>query len=248
LPNSQTTTAIDYFYQKHWLSRVQARVSLRARRAMFDLWRHWAAEHGVSTRTLLDIGATPDVERADSNCFLPWFHEMGSELDCWSPEVIAELTKKFPFINVIPPAEHTPRGQVPVATQAYDCATSSAVLEHVGASSDQEKFIAEHGRVARSIFLTTPNRKHWLEFHTKLPLLHWLPRGAHRAALRAIGHDFWAQESNLRLVTKSELRAMAQRALGNDWKIDVRTVWALGMPSNLILLARRLEGKKSRRE
>ena len=99
----------------------------------------------------------------------------------------------------------------------------------------------ECARVARrGVLVTCPNRWHWLEFHTKLPLLHWLPRTWHRVVLRRIGLHTWARESHLRLLSSRELATIAERALGGGWGYEVSSIWTLGMPSNLVLIASRL--------
>jgi 2-polyprenyl-3-methyl-5-hydroxy-6-metoxy-1,4-benzoquinol methylase len=130
---------------------------------------------------------------------------------------------------------------MPVPDRTFDWVVSSAVIEHVGGRDAQVQFIAECARAGNGLFLTTPNRWHWLEFHTKLPLLHWMPRTAHRSVLRTIGLETWARESHLRLVGYSELSGMAVEALGGQFQIEIKVVWTLGMPSNLVLLARRTD-------
>jgi hypothetical protein len=228
---------VDYFNRGHWLSSTQARVSYRARRRMFDRWR--AAAGDLRGGSILDVGATPDRERLDSNCMLPWFAEAGLAVTLYSPESIENLSEQFPFARILPPA---PAGTgMPVADAAFDWVSSSAVIEHVGSGADQSEFLRECGRIARrGVFLTCPNRWHWLEFHTKLPLLHWLPRRAHRALLRRLGFGDWARESHLRLLGRRDLVRLARPALGDQWRVRVSTIWTLGMPSNLVLLAWRL--------
>ena len=40
-------------------------------------------------------------------------------------------------------------------------------------------------------FITTPNRFYPIEFHTKLPLIHWLPKRIHRFILsKLLNHKF----------------------------------------------------------
>jgi hypothetical protein len=226
---------IDYFNRGHWLSGLQARVSVGARRRMFELWRSRAGE--LRGASLLDVGATPDAERLDSNCMLPWFQEAGLSLSLYSPEDVSHLEAELPGVRVLPPSAGA---AIPAPDVSFDWVSSSAVVEHVGSAEQQVGFVRESARVARrGLFITCPNRWHWLEFHTKLPLLHWLPRGAHGAVLRRIGLASWARESHLRLVGARELSRLAGRALGKDWRFDVASIWTLGMPSNLILLARR---------
>jgi hypothetical protein len=226
---------IDYFGRGSVLTTIQERVSLSARRRMFERWRKYAGQ--PASTSVLDIGSTPDRERADSNCMIPWLNEAGASVTLYSPENISNLSDLFPFAKIVPAAGFG--APVPVANQSFDWATSSAVLEHVGNAHAQVDFIAECARVARGLFLTTPNRWHWLEFHTKLPYLHWLPRDAHRALLRGLGKEMWAREDHLRLVGAAELRSLARAALGDAFDFEVQSIWALGMPSNLLLLARR---------
>jgi hypothetical protein len=59
--------------------------------------------------------------------------------------------------------------------------------------------------VSRNSFITTPNRWYPIEFHTVLPLVHWLPPDTFRALLKKLKMDFYAQESNLNLLTEKEL-------------------------------------------
>ena len=118
---------------------------------------------------------------------------------------------------------------------------SSAVLEHVGSAGEQVKFLAELYRVARKgLFVTTPNRWFPVEFHTVLPLLHWLPPPRFRALLRRLGHRELCLEENLNLLGKADLAKACAGAGLVDWRID--SVSLGGGPSNLLLMARRRQG------
>jgi hypothetical protein len=153
---------------------------------------------------------------------------------------VSHLETLFPGATVLPPA---PGAGIPARDASFDWVSSSAVIEHVGSAEQQSAFLRECARVARrGLFVTCPNRWHWLEFHTKLPLLHWLPRAWHRSLLRALGLSAWASEGHLRLVGSRELSALASRALAPEWRLEIRSIWTLGMPSNLVLIARRSEG------
>ncbi len=56
------------------------------------------------------------------------------------------------------------------------------MIEHVGPRERQALFVSEAIRVARRVFVTTPNRWFPIEVHTRLPVVHWLPDAvAHRA-------------------------------------------------------------------
>jgi len=228
---------VDYFFRDNPLAGLHVRHSLRTRRHMFGQWLAFAHAIGKAQGTVLDLGTTPDTKWADSNCMIPWLDEAGFSVSLYSPEDITHLTTVFPRAKVLAtgPDPHA----VPVGDRSFDWVVSSAVLEHVGGDTGREAHLSECARLADGIFLTTPNRYHWLEFHTKLPLVHWLPKDAHRALLRGIGMQQWAAESHLNLLSHRELRALVARVLGDAFESRIVWNWALGMPSNLVLLAHR---------
>lgn len=227
------TNGIDYFNRGHWLSTIQEKISLKARREMYNLAKdRLKLKEGLSA---IDVGTTPDCERIDSNCIIPWLHQDGLNVTLSSPEDISILKSTFPFARILPHTGfHNP---IFSDDYEYDLATSSAVLEHCGKRQFQISHIRECARVANRIFMTTPNRWHWLEFHTKIPLIHWLPKTLHRVLLRLLGHTFWSSEDNLNLLSKRQLIILAREALGAQFTIQVESIWTLGMPSNLVLLA-----------
>jgi hypothetical protein len=230
------TQGIDYFNRGHWLTGIQERVSVGTRKRMFQIA---VSELNLKAgQKMVDIGATPDVERLDSNCMIPWFHEIGMRVALASPEDITNLATIFPFARILPAQglHHS----IAAGRREFDLATSSAVLEHCGDRAHQILHLTECARVADRIFLTTPNRWHWLEFHTKLPFMHWLSKPMHRSLLKMAGLHFWAKEENLNLLSLAQLKELAKEALGNEFELQVKWIWTLGMPSNLVLLAHRL--------
>jgi hypothetical protein len=73
-----------------------------------------------------------------------------------------------------------------------------------------------------------------------MPLVHWLPKQAFRALMRASGKAFFAEEANLNLLTARELRTIASGIEGFVFRIS--NVWLGGWPSNLLLIGRRHTG------
>lgn len=94
---------------------------------------------------------------------------------------------------------------LPFGDGAFDLYFSNAVVEHVGDEARQRAFVAEAVRVARRVFLTTPNRWFPIEVHTRLPLVHWLPGAAAARAYDLAGMP-WAKEN--RLLGPVELRGL----------------------------------------
>ena len=207
------------------------RTAERARRAMFQIFMREMAPDGDST--ILDVGVTDDDSYALDNCLealYPW----KDRITAAGLEDASHLERLYPgmrFVRITP-------GPLPFADQSFDFVHSSAVIEHVGSRQNQAAFLAELWRVARrGVFLTTPNRWFPIEVHTVLPLIHWLPPKMFRAALKAVGKDFYATEENLNLLSEADLmRLAAQGGLTNK---QVLSVGMFGWPTNLLFLARR---------
>jgi hypothetical protein len=97
------------------------------------------------------------------------------------------------------------------------------------------------------VFLTTPNRWYPIEFHTVLPLIHWLPRKIFRQILVMIGKEFFGSEQNLNLLSARQLRCMA-KYIGFPDDYRVPGVRLGGLVSNLLfILEKKTHGGKMTR-
>jgi ubiquinone/menaquinone biosynthesis C-methylase UbiE len=94
---------------------------------------------------------------------------------------------------------------LPFPDGAFDVVHSNAVIEHVGGRDRQRLMVSEALRVARSVFITTPNRLFPIEVHTRLPLVHWLPDGVAHRAYDAVGKP---HAKDLQLLSKRDLEAL----------------------------------------
>jgi hypothetical protein len=227
---SKEERGVDYFWRDHPLARIQAKMSLQARRRIFAIVRKFLS----AGDTVLDVGATPDLKRVDSNCFPRFFIEDGHSITMSSIEDISSLRDEFPGVELLSGKNLK---EIVDSGRTWDWVFSSAVLEHVGSEKSQADFIREcYGLCRKGAIFTTPNRGHWLEFHTKLPFLHWLPKVVHRSILRVLGLKFWAQEKNLNLLKNSDLLRLSS---GIGALVENSEVSSLGMKSNLILILRK---------
>jgi hypothetical protein len=156
------------------LRRVASQVSLRSRERKLGLFRELLAP-GPET-TVVDVGVTdaPFGDGSSDNFFeamYPWPDRITAvghtELD--------RFTAAFPRVHAV----RADGRDLPFPDGAFDLGFSNAVVEHVaGGREGQRRFVHELCRVARRVFVTTPNRWFPLEVHTLLPLVHWLPAGA----------------------------------------------------------------------
>jgi Methyltransferase domain len=193
--------------------------------------------------TILDVGVTSDRSYDHSNYLEAWYPHKSKITALSIDEGAAFLRQTYPGMRYVKGDGRS----LPFADDSFDYVHSSAVLEHVGNASQQMAFITEARRVARKgVFLTTPNRWYPIEFHTVLPVVHWLPRKLFRRILIVIGKDFFASEHNLNLLSARQLRRMANYiGICDDYR--VQGVRLAGFVSNvLFILEKEHRGQKVR--
>ncbi len=180
------------------------RAALAVRQNMYRV----LAEHVdmESLRNVLDVGATADRDRIESNYFEEIYPHK-NRITVLSDQDASWLEEKYPGLKFV----HGDGRGLPFPDDSFDLVFSNAVLEHVGAEAQQKQFMLECLRVSRKyVFLTTPNRWHPFEFHTAIPFLHWLPKSCHRYILDFLGYEELSKEENLNLLSKR-----------NIWKIKL---------------------------
>jgi ubiquinone/menaquinone biosynthesis C-methylase UbiE len=189
--------------------------------------------------SLLDVGVTSDRSYEASNYVEAWYPHK-DRVTALGIDDASFLEHQYPGMKFIQASGL----DMPFEDRSFDVVHSSAVIEHVGSYENQVKFARECARVAKkAVFLTTPNRWFPVEFHTVLPLLHWLPKAWFRAALRVFGMHFFASEENLNLLSSRECRRIA--AALPDFYVSVSSVALGGWPSNLLITALRRDRSES---
>jgi hypothetical protein len=210
---------------------LPVKVAAHQRRKMFA--RFLAATGVAPDETVLDIGVTSDRSYAASNYLEAWYPHKHM-VTATGIDDASFLCSQYPGMRFV----RADGLRLPFRDQAFDVVHSSAVLEHVGSFARQCAFVGECCRVARrAVFITTPNRWFPIEFHTVLPLVHWLPKPMFRVLMRRSGRSFFAEEANLNLMSASELRRAAQDIVGFEHNVSHALLG--GWPSNLLLSMRR---------
>lgn len=211
---------------------LAVRVATRVRAKMY---RDFIGECKVSPdNSILDVGVTSDQSYSSSN-YLEALHPHKHKITACGIDDASFLERLYPGVRFV-----FGNGlALPFDDRSFDFVHSSAVLEHVGSFANQDSFVSECARVARKgVFLTTPNRWFPIEFHTQLPFVHWLPKQQARQVFKAVGLEFFADETNLNLMSRSDLKLIGQKLA--DYRVIVRDRKLLGWPSNLLLIGTRL--------
>lgn len=116
-----------------------------------------------------------------------------------------------------------------------DLVISNATIEHVGGFNNQIKMCENIIKLSNKYFvICTPNKYYPLEFHTKIPFLHYLPEKIYRIVLRKIGLDFFSNENNLNLLSKKKLIEIMKKL--NHQNYEIKSINLLFFKSNLILI------------
>lgn len=118
-----------------------------------------------------------------------------------------------------------------------DLVISNATIEHVGSFENQIKMVKNIIKLTRKFFvITTPNRYHPLDFHTKLPFIHWLPKKNHRFLLTLLGLDYFAREENLNLFSEQDLNwCMKESGVKN---YEIFYINLLNFKSNFVIFGK----------
>ena len=167
------------------LRRVASQVSMRSRQRKLDLFRE-LLRPGPDT-TVVDVGVTdaPFGGGSTDNFFealYPW----PERVTAVGNTPLDRFRAAFPSVTAVVADGRS----LPFGDSTFDLGFSNAVVEHVAGGRDgQRQFVHELCRVAKRVFVTTPNRYFPLEVHTLVPFAHWLPDPPRARMLRRAGFD-----------------------------------------------------------
>ena len=91
----------------------------------------------------------------------------------------------------------------------------------------------------KNFFITTPNRFFPIDFHTKLPFLHMLPKTIHRKILSFLSLKEYAKEENLNLLDNYSINKLINTQKNKDFEIKIFKIKLFGLTSNLIIFGER---------
>ena len=164
------------------VKEIASRASRRSRERKLRLLHELLAP-GPET-TVVDVGVTDSGFGGayGTDNFLEAMYPWPERITAVGITGLERFGEAFPQVRCV-----TADGRdLPFADGEFELGFSNAVVEHVGGRDDQRAFVHELCRVARRVFVTTPNRLFPLEVHTLYPLVHWLPRAAQPAKLDEI--------------------------------------------------------------
>ncbi len=183
-------------------------------------------------KDILDIGTTVDVSESSNLIIksLKNFEKYKSISD-------QKITSNFFFKSL---QKSITQELSPDEIDIYrsDVVISNATIEHVGSYEKQLKMIENIIKLSKKIFVVvTPNRMHPIEFHSKIPFIHWLPKKLHRKILSIFGLKYLSKEENLNLLKIIDLIHLMKKFNNVDY--DLKYVNFLLFKSNIILIGKK---------
>ena len=221
---------ITYYEGKKFklVNYIFEKIAYKARNKFFEILLN--NTNYSKRKTIIDIGTTPSLDEVQNIILSKIKNNKNvtvlSNLDC------KILLQKFPNIKKVVIGDGR---KTNLPNNYFDIVHSNATIEHVGSHKNQLRFIKECIRISKKyVFIQTPNKFFPIDFHTLLPIIHWLPKKIHRKILKTIGLNFYSLEKNLNLLTLKDLIIFCEKLNIKKFKIIKYKLFFL--TSNLILI------------
>ena len=201
-----------------WKGLLATGTRLRAQRFNWFMQRFAPSQE----TSVLDVGVTA-TSAGTSNFFAknyPYFKMLTAVGIENKPEICDQLGIKFVQADGC---------NLPFSDNQFDIVHSNAVIEHVGDQARQAKFIYELCRVAKRVYLSTPNAESPLETHTLIPFAHWFPRKVCWTIYRLLGRSYYADIDTLNLVSPEILSSLFPVSLQE--KVEIKIQYLAGIPA-----------------
>ena len=187
----------------------------------------------IKINNLLDVGTTSDAEYESSNSITTNIKDLKE----YKSLAIQDIENNFFHIKYKRSITENFTNE-DIEKMSADLVISTATIEHVGSEDNQIKMIENCSKLSKKIFvITTPNRFYPIEFHTKIPFIHWLPKKLHRILLKMIGLKEFSEESNLNLLSESDIINIFKK-FDKKIKFSIHKIKLFGITSNYVIVAK----------
>ena len=206
------------------------RIVIRKRQEMCQIINKELSDNIIEDA--LDIGTTNDIENKSSNYLIKNL----SNIKIYKSISDQKINDNF-FSKTLKKSITDQFLDNEIQSMKSDVVISNATIEHVGSFGSQKKMLLNIILLSKKFFIiTTPNRWHPIDFHTKLPFLHYFPKKIHRKILKMLNLEFFSKEENLNLLSKNDLNILLKTCGVSNFKIF--DISLLGIKSNFIIIGK----------
>ena len=181
---------------------------------------------------ILDIGTTSDTENKSSNFIIKNLKNVKNFYSISDQLITLPFFKKKLQKSIIENFS-----EYEIENFKSDLVVSNATIEHVGNYNNQKTMVSNMIKLSKKmVIISTPYRYHPLEFHTKIPFIHWLPKKIHRMILKKFNLVFYSKEENLNLLSRSDLSSFIKN---EKIRSEFKYIKFLFLRSNLIFILKK---------
>jgi hypothetical protein len=163
--------------------------------------------------SILDVGFS-DMEYSATDNFLEKNYPHRKNITALGIEDPVQFPERYPEVKAI-----KYDGSIfPFRDKQFDIGWSNAVVEHVGNHNAQVLFVSELNRTCKKVFFTTPNKYFPVEVHSRIPLLHFLPKKIFDKILVMSGKA-WAAGNYMNLLSKKQVKKILADAQVSNYEI-----------------------------
>ena len=181
---------------------------------------------------ILDIGTTSDTENKSSNFIIRNLKNVKNFYSISDQLITLPFFKKKLQKSIIENFS-----EYEIENFKSDLVVSNATIEHVGNYNNQKTMVSNMIKLSKKmVIISTPYRYHPLEFHTKIPFIHWLPKKIHRMILKKFNLVFYSKEENLNLLSRSDLSSFIKN---ENIRSEFKYIKFLFLRSNLIFILKK---------
>jgi len=204
------------------------KIVLIKRKEIFEIIKKYINLNSINS--VLDVGTTSDNLLESSNFLINQFKSIKIKKSISDQKILDDNFFDMTFERSI-----TENLNDIFDDLRSDLLVCSATIEHLGNFSNIKKGINNIVNLSDKYFIiTTPNRYHPIEFHTKIPFIHFLPKEFHRKLLKFFGNEFLSKEENLNLLSKEDLINIMSNYKNISYNIN--EIKLFGFVSNFIIV------------
>jgi hypothetical protein len=203
-------------------------IVLKKRKEMFEIIKKSIDLNSINS--VLDVGTTSDNSLQSSNFLIKQLKSIKIKKSISDQKILNDDFFDMTFEGSI-----TENLNDSFENLKSDLIVCSATIEHLGNFSAVKKGIDNIVNLTNKYFIiTTPNRHHPIEFHTKIPFIHFLPKEFYRKLLEFFGNEFFSKEENLNLLSKKDLINLMSNYKNIYYNIN--EIKLFGFVSNFIIV------------